>query len=58
MRSRIPGPRNSDRKAAPVQFAPSLTCEVSNYFERRVYLPNQNILTEGEEPRYGAPWHN
>jgi len=30
---------------------------VSNYFERRVYLPNQNILTEGEEPRYGVMIH-
>ena len=48
----------SDRKTAPEPRALSLACEVSNYFERRVYLPNQNILTEGEEPRYGAPRRN
>lgn len=29
--------------------------QLGNYFERRVYLPDQKIIMEGEEPRYGAP---
>ncbi|CAJ1376225.1 unnamed protein product, partial [Effrenium voratum] len=30
---------------------------LSHYFERRVYLPDQKILTEGEEPRHGVMIH-
>ena len=61
LRSRVPGPRSTlspETKGALLQRALSLRRKVSNYFERRVYLPNQNILTEGEEPRYGAPRRN
>ena len=35
-----------------VHLAPA--CQLGNYFERRVYMPDQKIIMEGEEPRYGA----
>lgn len=31
--------------------------KLGNYFERRVYMPDQKIITEGEEPRYGVMIH-
>jgi len=31
--------------------------KLGNYFERRVYLPDQKIISEGEEPRYGVMIH-
>ncbi|CAK9099556.1 unnamed protein product [Durusdinium trenchii] len=31
--------------------------KLGNYFERRVYLPDQKIIMEGEEPRYGVMLH-
>lgn len=31
--------------------------KLGNYFERRVYVPDQKIIVEGEEPRYGVMIH-
>lgn len=31
--------------------------KLGNYFERRVYMPEQKIILEGEEPRYGVMIH-